>query len=257
MYPDLRFTKVTTPDQIKGYFVWGYERDELFDAIEEAIELENIEKMENTAYDIIDKDPDLIMAYNIIGSIEENKFNYGKAFEAFEIGYRIGKARIPDDFEGTIGWEYIENRSFLTAMHNYGCVYNKIHIWQEATDIFEKLIEFNPNDNTGARMELIESYLALGKYESIIELCDKYTDDASPEIMYGKILAHYRLGNKKEAEKALKDALEFAQNIAEEIIKDEHSPYLNDEPFVVVGSKKQAEMYWDQFGHFWVDPALI
>ncbi|NOZ61288.1 MAG: hypothetical protein GXO74_06370 [Calditrichaeota bacterium] len=41
-------------------------------------------------------------------------------------------------------------------------------------------------------MSAIHSYMALRKFTEILNICEKFPDDALPDILYGKVYAYFR-----------------------------------------------------------------
>ena len=88
--------------------------------------------------------------------------------------------------------------------------------------------------------------------ESVLEVCDKYPDDAMPETLYGRPLAHFQLGKKEEAKEAMKAAIELLPLVAQELVKKSHrKPKCWVPERVTVGGADEAYDYWERSGKYW------
>ncbi len=73
------------------------------------------------------------------------------AIRNYEVDYRIGELSLGDNFDGVLSWGLIDNRPFLRCMHGYGLCLWRLKKFEEATQIFDRMLWFNPGDNQGAR----------------------------------------------------------------------------------------------------------
>jgi len=64
----------------------------------------------------------------------------------------------------------------MRSYHALGLHYLKMKLMKEATTIFERLLSVCPNDNIGARYELIICYEQLKETKSTDKLCHRYPD---------------------------------------------------------------------------------
>jgi tetratricopeptide (TPR) repeat protein len=74
-----------------------------------------------------------------------------RALVHYEIGMRIGELSLPDGFDGVLAWSCLYNRPFLRCLHGYGLCLWRLGRSEEAVQVFERILAFNPNDNQGAR----------------------------------------------------------------------------------------------------------
>jgi tetratricopeptide (TPR) repeat protein len=76
----------------------------------------------------------------------------------------------------------------------------------EAIEIFEEMLELNPNDNQGVRDWLAGCYLARKRYNDAAALFDRYPDDWLAAPAWAKVLLAYVTANEKRASKLLTEA---------------------------------------------------
>ena len=74
-----------------------------------------------------------------------------KAIRHYEIGLRIGELSLGPDFDGLLHWGLIDNRPFLRCMQGYGLCLWRLDRFEEAGQIFNRMLWFNPSDNQGVR----------------------------------------------------------------------------------------------------------
>jgi hypothetical protein len=83
--------------------------------------------------------------------------NPAMAIRHFEAGVRIGELSLGEDFHGLLPWGHVENRPFLRCLYGYGLCLRRLGRFNEAEEIFTRLLWLNPADNQGARFELCEA----------------------------------------------------------------------------------------------------
>jgi tetratricopeptide (TPR) repeat protein len=73
------------------------------------------------------------------------------AVRHYEVGFRIGELSLRRDFGGVLPWAAIDNRPFLRCMHGFGLCLWRLGRYEEAKQIFERMLWLNPTDNQGVR----------------------------------------------------------------------------------------------------------
>lgn len=160
----------------------------------------------------------------------------------------ILKANVPA--EKNLPWLLPENRPALRLLSHL------IHLLESKDEtgsekLMEEYLALNPSDNHGFRTILINSYLKSGRNEDALALAKKYPEDMFAEIMYGKVLACYRLGQMMEAKAALKNAHEGLSLVANYLIKaNVAKPKMQSNGFSI-NSREQAWMYRDAMRDEW------
>ncbi len=259
--PLIRFKSETIDGIRYGSFVFSPKWYELYDRLIEAEGRGEAGDMEGVMELVshIEKDyPDFFHFYTNLGYSELDDNNYGNAEQYFMQSVVICNRVIPKKFKGKLDWLYPDNRPFLRAYFGLGLTLLYCQNWRDAIEVFEKIIEYNPNDNQGVRSALIECYLALGNYKKIVQLCKNYPDDTLVDIIYGKVLAYFRLQQLDNARTALKTARQYSPFTAKELVKKNHSKrYFYDMALIVAGSKEEGYNYWARMGYQWTDPQVI
>lgn len=242
---------------LEGKFEWGRNRFTLFERFYDADEIIDQEIAESELKMIIREDPEFIDAYNSLGWLEIDSFNYGLALIYFKKAFKIGNSLIPKTFNGKIIWGIIDNRPFLRAIQGLGLSFLFINESKKALKYFEKNLKYNPNDNQGIRALAIHCYIALGDYNNILKICRSFPDDLMPDTMYGKVFALFYSEKINEAEKALQKALHYFPLAAKELISKKHNPVFGNIPgTLTVGGQDEAYDYWKRVGRFWTNPKL-
>ena len=83
----------------------------------------------------------------------------------YEVGFRIGKLSLGNDFNGVLLWGLVDNRPFLRCMHGYGLCLWRLGRFDEAERIFDQMLWLNPSDNLGVRF-LIDEVKAKRSWEA-------------------------------------------------------------------------------------------
>lgn len=74
------------------------------------------------------------------------------AIRHYEVGVRIGELSLGDNFQGLLPWGMIDNRPFLRCLIGYGLCLWRMKQFEEAAQVFERMLWLNPTDNQGVRM---------------------------------------------------------------------------------------------------------
>jgi len=78
------------------------------------------------------------------------------AIRHYEVGFRIGELSLGKDFDGVLPWRMIDNRPFLRCMNGFGLCLWRLEQFDEARNIFERILWLNPSDNQGVRFLIDE-----------------------------------------------------------------------------------------------------
>ena len=91
------------------------------------------------------------------------------AIRHYEVGFRIGELSFGESFDGLLPWGWIDNRPFLRCLSGFGLCLWRLGRFEEAGNIFKRMLWLNPTDNQGVRF-LIDDVRAgvawqSGRYE--------------------------------------------------------------------------------------------
>ncbi len=242
--------------------VWQFEYprldDEAYDELHEAIDLWEMGKLaeaERRYRRLIEMYPEFIDAYHHLALAVSDQGREDEAFELWQEAVELGLGCLPGDFERgrhQLPWGILENRPFLRAYHALGLGYLGRGEVEKALGIFEGILTMNPGDNQGVRALVVDCNLWLKRPEAVIELADRYPGDAMEGVVYGRVLALYQLGRRREAEEALEGAIRMYPLIAEELLKTDHpQPEGLRRGWVTMGGADQAYYYWMEQEEYW------
>jgi tetratricopeptide (TPR) repeat protein len=199
--------------------------------------------------------PEHMDAYHHLGLALQNLGRKQEAFQIWQDGLDLALRFFPPRFSmqrDRLDWGFIENRPFLRLYYGLGYQYLKRAEFDRALEIFNNLLNLNPNDNQGIRGHAVECHFALDQPEGVLEVCRRYPYDALEDLMYGKVLAFLQLGKLRPAIKALRRAVEAYPLIAEELTKSRHrKPKGANEERITLRSPEQAYLYWKSSGRYW------
>lgn len=214
--------------------------------------------------EIIEIFPEHFDAILHLGNVYEDGDQYYKARECYISAFKIAYSLIPDNYNPEtelLEWSFMENRPVLRTFHNFGLMLMNENNFKEAIEIFNFIINSNPNDNQGIRYLLGECYFALKKPNEFLNLTKLYPDDYSIDFMYGKVLAYFQIGKKKQAEKFLDIASKEFPNGIIELLKKRHIFPKNEFEESLygfpVGSKIEAYDYWMRTKAFWKENPTV
>ncbi len=103
-------------------------------------------------------------------------------------------------------WMLLDTRPYMRALQVLGDALRNEGICLDAIQVYEKMLELNPNDNQGVRDPLLGLYLQTGDLKGAGRLLKKYKDDASANFAWGYVLERFLAGDEKSAIAALKTA---------------------------------------------------
>ena len=204
---------------------------------------------------IIDRCPEHVDAIHHLALISEDEGRDREYHLLEKEAVDIALKNFPKEFrlgEDLLEWGWLENRPFLRAYHGLGFAHLKRGSVKEALNIFLNLLSFNPNDNQGIRGVAVECFFDLDEPENVLSICDKYSGDTTPQLLYGRPLALIQLDRLSEAREAVKEAVAGLPFVAKELLKKRHvRPKSLMDGYVTSGGKDEAYFYWETSGSFW------
>lgn len=148
-------------------------------------------------------------------------------------------------------WGYPDNRPGLRALARLaGMLYVEGRL-DEAVPLIQEYLALNPGDNHGLRAPLMNHYIVSGALEEAVALSDKYQSDMHPEIMYGRVLALYRLGRLDAAREALTLAVEELPLVVKFLLKPKVKRPKLSQYGIHIGGEDQAWFYREDMLDAW------
>jgi hypothetical protein len=77
-----------------------------------------------------------------------------EAIRHYEAGVRIGELSLPPGFDDLLPWGLIDNRPFLRCLSGFGLCLWRLGRFEEAGQVFDRMLWLNPSDNQGVRFLL-------------------------------------------------------------------------------------------------------
>jgi tetratricopeptide (TPR) repeat protein len=152
---------------------------------------------------------------------------------------------------GSYFWGVPETRPYMRAREALAALLAERGRMDEALAHWEAMLELNPNDNQGVRMLLLRQYLKKSDKQKTTELFERFPDDASCEMVYGRVLFELLGENEKAARKALRRALKINPHVP--LFLFGLRPLPRRLPDVVTwGGEDEAGAYAAEFGDLWL-----
>ena len=149
-------------------------------------------------------------------------------------------------------WPDLDNRPFLRAYHCLGIWRMDQRLWDQAIEIFSRLLRVNPNDNQGARYLLPQCWFEKGDSAAVIELCRKFPEDPGPDLRYSNALALVLSGQEAKARESLAQCVQRRPLVAEELLRSSHpEPDRKHPGMITLGGADEAWEYWRNWGPYW------
>jgi tetratricopeptide (TPR) repeat protein len=148
-------------------------------------------------------------------------------------------------------WGFWENRPALRLMSRLGYRLDGLDRTGEAAEVYEEILRLNPNDNHGHRTWLVNHYLRSSDPARALAIAERFPADALADTLFGHGLALWRLGNRPEAEKALRSAAAARPLIVEVLLAPELSVPALTPGRVTVGGEDEAWLYREEMLAVW------
>ncbi|MBK1640523.1 hypothetical protein CKO12_01240 [Chromatium okenii] len=127
-----------------------------------------------------------------------------------------------------------------------------------AIQTLETMLRLNAHDNHGARAELMNLYLRCGQDAQAAALAQRYPDDLFPQVLYGEVLALYRLGQKAQAQAMLTSAVQQLPRVPTYLTRKRIKQPTLDPFGVSVGGDDQAWLYREEMLEVWAaEPGVL
>jgi len=150
-----------------------------------------------------------------------------------------------------IPWSIAENRPALRLLFRL-YLFQAESASEDAADTLETLLKLNPRDNHGIRAELMNHYLRLGEDRKALELAGRFPEDTLADLAYGQVLAFYRLGEKSDAELALRKAVRRLPRIPQYLTRKRiRRPDPGSGGLCSAGGDEQAWLYRENMRDVW------
>ena len=154
--------------------------------------------------------------------------------------------------KGCLPWLVTENRPFLRILVREMMNAGFAEDYAAADLAMQQIMVLNPADNHGFRRDLINRYLVSAEDEKALETAGNYPDDIMAEILYGRVLALYRLGRKDEALVAAREAKQEMPKVASYLVSPQRKEPKESSPFgVISGGKREAWEYREEMRETW------
>ncbi len=135
----------------KDYTGYGfYRKDE--DPVSDAVEADTWEERYNILTKLWEDYPQCIDALVHIGNLHlDSRYRLPNALNCYKTSVHIAEKNLPEDFDGVVLWECLENRPYLRALHGLCLTYWKMKEFEDARKVAEKMMRLCPGDNIGIR----------------------------------------------------------------------------------------------------------
>ncbi len=155
-----------------------------------------------------------------------------------------------------LAWGWVENRAAIRMQMRRIATLSRTGDSTTAITEANRLLAWNPDDNTGARLILGRLYANAGRWRELLDLCRRHPD-ADAELRHQEVLALYALDRNGEALQALHDASRAWPVMLKTLLSAQVKPAAPDRFGVVEGGAYQAWLYReDQLGAWQSSGAL-
>ena len=224
----------------------GRSQDLVYEAYEQPVS-----KGKKLVKQALELDPNNADAYNYLASIEKD---IDKSIKLYEKAIKAGEKTLGKKFlkeEKGYFWGMLETRPYMRAKAGLAdCLFVKKEV-DKAIEIYEEMLELNPNDNQGIRYLL--SNLLLNKNDlTKFELFIKNSEDEDCAVRnYNNALYNFKkFGRTKESEKVLLQAYNNNKFVIDYMLGNKKTP---DElpQYIGRGDENEAVSYVNETWPIW------
>ncbi|MDR2897988.1 MAG: tetratricopeptide repeat protein [Spirochaetaceae bacterium] len=196
-------------------------------------------------------DPYCTDAYNVLAfeyrSNPKKREYYEKALKSF---YLRNDKHFFEENKGHF-WGILETRPFMRAMEGYGEVLREEGDIVKAIEIYEYLLELNPNDNQGIRYGLLNWYLSIDYLEKAKKLMETYDEDTA-FMLFNSLLYGIKSGESESVlEKKYRMAVKANKYVVPFLFGEIEEPeYLSSH--YALGSEEEAFLYVYEMKIVWI-----
>ncbi len=239
-------------------FVYPEAYEELMEEFHQGVELlegGRLKKAERIFRRTLAQMPDHLDALHHLALVLDEQGRKTIARTVWEEAVGIGRAAFPAGFDplrDRLEWGWLENRPFLRCLQGLALAYREAGDIERALGLYRDLLALTPGDNQGVRGVMAEVLFELSRPAEVLALCELYPGDIMPELTHGRALALFTLGRRREADRALREAVAGSPLVAAELLKAKHGrPRSRFPGTVTVGGPDEAFDYWEHHGKFW------
>lgn len=141
-----------------------------------------------------------------------------------------------------------EARPFLGCLFELGDVFYSGGNLEAAIPYYERILDLDNRDGTGARYYLVHAYLNLERFDDAKKLLDTYPEDAGIGFVAARLLlSYFRDGNSIKSRELLKEAQKEYPHLIKVLLK--RDPFIIPKSdLIAVGSVDEAKDYFFNHG---------
>jgi tetratricopeptide (TPR) repeat protein len=220
---------------------------------ERHLELERYQEGIEILTSVISAYPEFIDAQHTLALALKRNGEPDRAYDTWKSTIGRTLALLPSDFyfgRDRLLWGYPSNWPFLQAYLNLGLEHRSRGLVGEALSIFQNILYLDPANVRAPRSLIVLCFFRLHRPLDVLAFCEQHHDDYDSDLLYGRVLALYQLGRKRDAAAALESAVRRQPLIAKELAKQTHRTPRNYLPGHN-GVADEAIFYWRAAGEFW------
>lgn len=148
-------------------------------------------------------------------------------------------------------WGVIETRPYMRALGFLAEMQLELDQTEEAIQVYEKMLDFNPHDNQGIRYILIGLYLEEKNLPKVRKLLKEYDNEPSAVFQWGHVLERFLSGDLIAAKKAFKKAEKRNPLVLDYLTAKKRVP--DESPALYTpGEESEAIVCFEEIGQAWL-----
>jgi tetratricopeptide (TPR) repeat protein len=179
------------------------EREKAEETLDQGIELleqGDEEEAGRFFFQSIEIDPSYADGYSHLGNIAWRKGDWERAESLYHKALELAEPEVTNVPRDSF-WSIIGSRPYVRAMHGLGLTTWKLDKYEEALDIFNRMLKLNPDDDQGVRYLIGPLYHEMRNLPAAIRWYEKNKND--PHNLYNYGLALIQQGRAEKAAQIL------------------------------------------------------
>ncbi|SDS36341.1 SEC-C motif-containing protein [Paenibacillaceae bacterium GAS479] len=195
---------------------------------------------------------DIYLIYSQEANTVREALHYAK------LGMEAAKTSLGADFfKKNTGhfWGLIETRPFMRAKFAYAQLLQEDDNDKDAASQYEELLTLCPNDNLGARYELLAIYLNQNELKLAQQLFDEH-EEHTTNVLYDQLVLEYLKNGISDRLAPLASAARKANPYVIAYVTGQKKLSRLQNDYITVGDESEAENYAYRHRKLWIKPEL-
>lgn len=194
-------------------------------------------------------DPACVDAYNVLAECAPSAQQAGTLYRKGLAAWEQTHAEALREWRGEF-WGIVETRPYMRALGGLALALTAVAKADAACEVWQRMLELNPNDNQGVRAPLLAHHLEAGRLEEAGRIVRAYDDDAGADFIWSRVLYEYLTKGPDEAKRTVRQARKWNRHVHPMLVGRRRPGRVGDS--VAMGSPEEAAYALSVCGPAWL-----